>query len=237
MAIEQYLQRCKICQAVQPAARPVPLPPWQYPAQCWSRVHVDFAQKDVNVFLILVDSFSKWIEVWLMLSTSARKTLEELRVAFATYGLPELLVSDNRPQFTSVEVADFLSTNGVKHVRILPYHAASNDGAERTIQTVKKALLKWVLENKASGKQPMLQESIDSFLMAYQNTPSSVTGESLAELFFETPATHETFTAQTRFHKKHAKQTKEIKRTTRFVSGAGVQVCCGRRCFGENCAR
>nr|XP_050031102.1 uncharacterized protein K02A2.6-like [Dermacentor andersoni] len=118
-----------------------------------------------------------------MSSTSAQKTLEKLRGAFAAYGLPEVLVSDNGPQFTSEEFAEFMSTNGVKHVRIPPYHAASNGAAERTVQTVKRALLKQVLEREASGKQQTVQENIDSFLMAYRNTPSSVTSKSPAELF------------------------------------------------------
>lgn len=127
-AIEKYVQRCKICQAVQPSAQPVPLHPWSYPAKCWSRVHVDFAVKDENVFLVLVDAYSKWVEVWPMTSTSASKTIEKIRGAFAAYGLPETLVSDNGPQFTSAEFADFLAANGVKHVRIPPYHAASMGG-------------------------------------------------------------------------------------------------------------
>ncbi|XP_072141807.1 uncharacterized protein [Dermacentor andersoni] len=40
-----------------------------------------------------------------------------------------------------------------------------------------------VLEREASGKQQTVQENIDSFLMAYRNTPSSVTSKSPAELF------------------------------------------------------
>lgn len=111
-AIEQYVQRCSICQAVQPAAESVPLHPWMYPTKCWSRVHVDFAVKDASVFLVLVDAYSKWVEVWPMASTSATKTIEKLRGTFAAYGLPETLVSDNGPQFTSAAFADFLSANG-----------------------------------------------------------------------------------------------------------------------------
>lgn len=184
-AIEEYVKKCTICQAVQPAAQPVPLHPWSYPTRCWSRVHVDFAQTSANVFLVLVDSFSKWVEVWPMSSTSTAKTIERLRSAFAAYGFPETLVSDNGPQFTAAEFADFMATNGVRHIRTPPYHAASNGAAERTVQTVKRALIRQVLESKSSGARDSFQECIDSFLMAYRNTPSSVTGKTPAELFLK----------------------------------------------------
>ena len=61
------------------------------------REYIDFAEKDGNSFLGLVDSHSKWIEVAHMTSTSAKSTTDQLRVWFAAYGLPEEVVSDNGP--------------------------------------------------------------------------------------------------------------------------------------------
>ena len=43
------------------------------------------------MFLIVVDAHSKWPEV--MTTTTASKTIEELRKLFATHGLPEQHVS------------------------------------------------------------------------------------------------------------------------------------------------
>lgn len=51
--------------------------------------------------MIVVDAHSKWLEVIPMKSTTTEKTLEVLHNLFAAYGLPEQLVSDNGPQFTS----------------------------------------------------------------------------------------------------------------------------------------
>ena len=42
---------------------------------------------------------------------------------FARNGLPEQLVSDNGPQFTSTEFADFMKGN---HILSAPHHPASN---------------------------------------------------------------------------------------------------------------
>ena len=55
----------------------------------------------------LVDSHSKWAEVMEMSSATSTTTIKALRQSLATYGLPELIVSDNGPQFSSTEFQFF----------------------------------------------------------------------------------------------------------------------------------
>ena len=43
----------------------------------------------------------------------------------------------NNQQFLSEEFSCFLKMNGVKHVRVAPYHAASKGLAERMVQSFK----------------------------------------------------------------------------------------------------
>eukprot|EP00795_Rhopilema_esculentum_P012576 gene12576-3275_t len=62
-----------------------------------------------------------------MSSTTSGATIDKLRYIFASYGLPEELVSDNGPQFVSEDFEMFLKRNGIKHTLIPPYHPASND--------------------------------------------------------------------------------------------------------------
>jgi len=92
------------------------------------------------MLLIVVDVYSKWLEVCVMGSTTAPKTIVTLRDMFARYGLPQQVVSDNGPQFSAVEFENFLSTNGIKLILISPYHPSSSGAAERAVQTVKRAL-------------------------------------------------------------------------------------------------
>ena len=93
-----------------------PLHPWDWPDTPWQRIHIDFADPFVNkMFLVVVDSHSKWLEVEIMPSVTSESTIEKLRNMFARYGVPMQLVSDNSPQFTSREFADFMKQNGIKH--------------------------------------------------------------------------------------------------------------------------
>ncbi|XP_054257498.1 uncharacterized protein K02A2.6-like [Macrosteles quadrilineatus] len=182
--IEETVSSCYICQCTRNAAPKVPLQQWPRVYGRWQRVHIDFAE-DTNSrqqMLVLVDSFSKWIEVFVMKSTSSLKTIERLRSLFASYGLPDTLVSDNGPSFTSFEFKEFLKKNGVRFVLSPPYHPASNGAAERCVQEVKKNLLRQVLSEGGTGSLT-LQHKLDNFLMTYRNTPNTVTGLTPAELF------------------------------------------------------
>ena len=79
-----------------------------------------------QLFLILIDAYSKWIEVYPTTSTSATETIEKLRQAFANHGLPEMVVSDNGSGLASEEFADFMARNGILIVKTAPRHPSSN---------------------------------------------------------------------------------------------------------------
>ena len=46
-------------------------------------------------------------------STTSSKSITELRKLFSSYCLPDQLVSDNGPQFTSDEFTSFMKANGI----------------------------------------------------------------------------------------------------------------------------
>jgi transposase InsO family protein len=67
------------------------------------------------MFLVVVDSHSKWMDVPIMSAITSEKTIEKLRIIFANHGLPQKIVSDNGPSFTSKEFKTFMAQNGIKH--------------------------------------------------------------------------------------------------------------------------
>ena len=90
------------------------------------------------MYLIVVDAYSKWPEVIRMSSsTSTSETIKVLLSLFARHGLPNKLVSDNGPQFTSDEFKEFMLNCGILHIKTAPYHPQTNGEAERFVQTFK----------------------------------------------------------------------------------------------------
>ena len=91
-----------------------------------------------------------------MTQTTTTKTVELLRQLFASYGLPEQVVSDNGPQFVSEEFRQFMRGNGIRHIRCAPCHPASN-GLVRT----RFDLLKPNLEHRVLAKQAVQKDQHD----------------------------------------------------------------------------
>jgi len=140
--IERMIKHCATCQADADSPRRAS-GIWPVPDRPWQRIHVDFAGPfKGKMFLIVIDAFSKWPEVVVMQCTSADNTVGKLRTIFANKGIPELLVSDNGPQFVASVFDNFMRQNGIKHLKSAPYHPATNGQAESFVKMLKRALRK-----------------------------------------------------------------------------------------------
>ena len=129
-----------------------------------------------KMFLLVIDVYTKWLDVHVTSTSTLTATIELLRKSFSTYGLPEVVVSDNATNFTSDKFEAFLRANGVKQVCTPPYHPASNGLVERAVQTFKFGLKKL--------KDGSVETKVSRFLFVYQATPHSSTGVSPRELMF-----------------------------------------------------
>ncbi|XP_015261180.1 PREDICTED: uncharacterized protein K02A2.6-like, partial [Gekko japonicus] len=108
--IEDWVRVCSQCQQVRPEPPQAPPQRWESSGKPWARLHLDFAGPfQGNMFLIVVDAMSKWLEVVRMKTTTSLAVIHALRHLFATHGLPDVLVSDNGPQFVSEEFKQFLT--------------------------------------------------------------------------------------------------------------------------------
>ena len=59
---------------------------------------------DNHILLVVVDTFSKWIEVFPIKFASSATTIGKLQSFFATHRIPEFIVSDNGSPFTSLRI-------------------------------------------------------------------------------------------------------------------------------------
>lgn len=183
-AIEELSARCEACQATAKNPPVTPLQSWIWPKAPWDRVHIDYAQKDTNNYLIIVDSHSKWLEVMRVSSTTSSFTISALQDLFSRYGLPLEIVSDNGPQFTSDEFKDYLKSIGTMHTLVPTYHPQSNGLAERSVQSFKHSLEKMLQDKR---KCDSVDSKIKRFLLAHRSAPNVTTGLSPAELFLGRP--------------------------------------------------
>ena len=129
---------------------------------------MDLFELNQSHYIVVVDYFSRYPEVIKLSSTTSSSVIAALKSIFARHGIPETLRSDNGPQYSSQEFAQFAETYGFNHVTSSPRYPQFNGQVERTVQTVKR----------------MLQKSSDPHLaiLSYRSTPHPWCGKSSAEL-------------------------------------------------------
>ena len=169
----------KLCHSCQEAAKAPPAPnpaSWSWPGGPWKRLHLDFAGPYLSkMYLVIVDAYSKFVEVVPMGQATTTNTIAALRRVFSYFGLPEHLLTDNGSQFTSAEFQKFLKENDIQHTLTAPGHPATNGLAERYVGEFKDKL------NKIGETGETVQTKLDRFLLTHRATPTSL-GKSPSEL-------------------------------------------------------
>ena len=165
--IEALVSACHFCRVHRPSQRQEPLILSPLPDRPWEKIAVDLCEKEKANYMITVDYYSRWIEITKLGSTSSNAIIEKLKDIFSTHGYPDVLQSDNGPQFASSQFKDFADNCNFRHVTSSPHMHQANGLVERAVQTSKR-----ILENK----DPKLA------LLNYRTTPHTTTGVSPSEL-------------------------------------------------------
>lgn len=176
--LENLVRQCDACALNQKLPIKVPVDPWPTATRPMERVHIDYAGPiDGQYLLILVDAYSKFVDVAITSTISANRTVDLCREIFSRYGPPAVLVSDHGTQFTSELFTSFCKEMQITHLLFMVNHPQSNGQAERMVDTVKRAVAK----NSGNWKQQLFD-----FLYSYRYTPCSAAPEekSPAELFY-----------------------------------------------------
>ncbi|KRY35447.1 Uncharacterized protein T01_5966 [Trichinella spiralis] len=173
--IENLVRTCELCQQSRASPPHAPVHKWESPRIPWSRIHVELAGPIYGKnFLIVVDAFSKWLEVRVLKNTTSESVISCLRQIFSIHGLPDIIVSDNGTQFTSHIFQEYLNKGGIKHITSASFHPSSNGQAERMVRITKEFLKKMT--------QRDWEYDLANFSFCQHVTPCTTAGKSPAEL-------------------------------------------------------
>lgn len=176
--VDSFVKECHGCLLVsQPSVEPMTR--IEMPSKPWRKIAIDFMEVLNGIHLLVaVDYHSRFPEIEIMTSTTANLTIFRLRTIFSRYGFPEEIVCDNGPPFQSEEFKDYCTSNDIRINHSIPYAPFQNGLVERQNRT----LLKTIRISVAMGRD--WKNDLYSFLLAYRNTPHSITGKSPAVLMF-----------------------------------------------------
>ena len=96
-AVDEVVKKCFPCQIATPKSSHEPLEMTPLPDGPWQHVSVDFCKVAGHYVLVVIDDYSRFLEVEIMHSTSARAVIPKLDRIFAAYGMPQVVNYDNGP--------------------------------------------------------------------------------------------------------------------------------------------
>ena len=129
-------------------------------------------------FLVMVNCFTDWPDIVHMGHDATPHLLSALKQAFCRSGSPNVIWSDQGPQFTSKVFNDFSRKWGFRHITSTATYPQSNGKAEATAKSMKKIIrAAWTGVQLDIGK-------LARVLLQYRNTPSRKDGLSPAQKLF-----------------------------------------------------
>ena len=199
--IKQMVDCCVPCQEIKPKPTKTPLIQHSDGGQPWNKIGLDLFQIKDKHYLVSVDYFSSFIEVEYLTTTTSLQVIRALKRQFARFGVPNVIISDNGPQFSSSEFHNFTEQWGITHTTSSPNHQRANGKAESAVKIMKHLMLKC----ERDGSDPYLA------LLEQRNTPRQDTNLSPNQMLLG----RQTRTFLPTFHGKNMKSHISRKRENR----------------------
>lgn len=105
--IENFILRCKTCARYSRNNFKQSLESHPVPNLPWVRVEIDLYEINNCNFLILIEYFSKFVEMRKLHATTSNNVINNLKNIFSIHGFPNILFSDGGPQFNCQEFKKF----------------------------------------------------------------------------------------------------------------------------------
>lgn len=174
LELKNLVSECQICLANRKQNRKEEMISHEIPSRPWTKVAMDLFHLHGKNYLLIVDYYSKFVEVIELFSTTSDYVINCIKNTFVRHGIPETVVSDCGPQFNSGIFSNFSKSWGFEHVKSSPHYPQSNGQVERMVQTV-KGIMKKSIESRDDYRLGILE---------YINTPLDSSLPSPAELLY-----------------------------------------------------
>lgn len=135
---------------------------------------------DGRTLFVVVDYYSRFIEVCEMTQITAKETILQLSKVFSRYGVPMTIRADNGPQLNTSceEFKSFCEDMGIRLTNTIPYWPQQNGEVERQNRSILKRL------RIAQELGQDWRRVLDQYILQYHSTPHPTTGRSPFELMF-----------------------------------------------------
>ena len=140
--IRQYVETCDVCASYASKQPEEPLHLHDVPSCPWQKVGTDIFTISGRNYLVMVDYFSRFFEVYYLQEITSADVITKLKHHFARHGIPDTVISDNGSQYSSSEFSRFAELWGFSHGPISPGNSKANGAAESAVKIAKNLMKK-----------------------------------------------------------------------------------------------
>ncbi|XP_028411670.1 uncharacterized protein K02A2.6-like [Dendronephthya gigantea] len=179
--IKTFIENCAACQTVGPCSPPEPMSITPTATEPWQSLALDFygpIPHSGQYLLVVTDTYSKFPEVEIVKSTSAKACIPKLDRIFGTHGIPKTIKTDNGPPFNGDDFKRYMAALGIEWTRSTPLWPQGNGNAGSVMKPLGKVIKTSVLEGKN------WRQELQRFLLNYRSTPHATTKIPPCELLF-----------------------------------------------------
>ena len=187
--LKQYILACDICRTYGTCQQKEPLHPHEEVTRPWEKVGSDLFTLEGRTYLITVDYYSNFWEIDYLPTSTSAAVINKTKAHFARYGSPNVLVSDNGPQYVSESFERFAKVWDFEHRTISPRHSKSNGKVESAVKTAKRLLRKSMdaktdqymalLDHRNTPTQGLTSSPVQRFMSRRTRTMIPTTAELL----------------------------------------------------------
>ncbi|KAL2078306.1 hypothetical protein ACEWY4_025991 [Coilia grayii] len=160
--ILDFVGKCTVCNGYAVQQQKESKMSHELPTRPWQIVSTDLFQQNGKDFLVMVDHYSDFWEIDLLPDLSAETTIKRCKAQFARHGQPDRLISDNGPQFASLQFKQFAAQWEFEHITSSPHHPKANVKAEAAVKIVKNLCKKAHRDGEDAWK----------VILQWRNTPT-----------------------------------------------------------------
>lgn len=159
--VAQHVASCPHCQRIKPVNQTTfgTMKPLPIPTRPWQVVNMDFfgpftpqSRNGFNYAMSVTDRFTKMVHIMPCMKQCNAVESAELFISniFRFHGMPEGIVSDRDPRFTSEFWKELMKTLDTSLLMSTAMHPQTDGLAERQHRTIEETLSNWTAENPSS---------------------------------------------------------------------------------------
>ena len=184
--VKRFIQQCPFCQKMSYVKTSIHTHPFTVAAyHPMERMALDSigplepSADGYQYILVLIDCFTRWVELYALKDLTAIATAKVLLQHFGRFGNASQIIHDNGSQFENETIEEIIRLTGIEAIPILAYSSEENSIVERANKEVMRHLRAVIFDKNLIKKWEEYLPIVQRIINATTNESNSVSADQL----------------------------------------------------------